>query len=246
MTNCKNCNEPTDGKYCSNCGHPVQLKRIDGHYILHEIEHLIHFERGVLYTIKELLIRPGKTVREFISDNRNRLVKPIIFIIITSLIYTLVIHFFHDKSSELIKIQVDEGGPAKPVGIGVGLSLFKWAQQHYGYFNILWGLFVAFWAKIFFRKYPYNYFEIMILLCFVQGIFMLILTFDAVFVNVTHLKFRVGSALSLAYVTWAIGDFFDKKKLINYVKALASYMLGLITLVLLLVSIASLIDLIVK
>ena len=80
----------------------MHLKRIDGHYILHEIEHIFHFERGILYTVRELLIRSGKTVREFITDNRNRLVKPIIFIIITSLIYTLVVHFFNDKN-EFIK-----------------------------------------------------------------------------------------------------------------------------------------------
>jgi hypothetical protein len=73
MTNCKNCNVPTDRKYYSNCGQAIHLKRIDGHYILHEIEHIFHFERGILYIIKELLIHPGQTVREFITDNRNRL-----------------------------------------------------------------------------------------------------------------------------------------------------------------------------
>jgi hypothetical protein len=240
MTNCKNCNEPTDGKFCSNCGHPMQLKRIDGHYILHEIEHIVHFERGILYTIKELLIHPGETVREFITDNRNRLVKPIIFVIITSLIYTLVIHFFDDKN-EFIKVSVT----GKSDGKSSILILFKWVQQHYGYFNLILGLFVAFWAKVFFRKYPYNYFEIVILLCFVQGIFMLILTVDAIFVNVTHF-IRLGSFAGFGYIIWAIGDFFDKKKLINYAKALASYTLGMLTFILLIVLIGGLIDLIIK
>lgn len=71
------------------------LKRIDGHYIAHEIEHILHFERGILYTVKGLLIAPGASVRQFINENRSRLVKPIIFIIITSLIYSVVNHFFH-------------------------------------------------------------------------------------------------------------------------------------------------------
>jgi hypothetical protein len=243
MTNCKNCNEPTDGKYCSNCGQAIQLKRIDGHYILHEIEHIVHFESGILYTIKELLIHPGKTVREFITDNRNRLVKPIIFIIITSLIYTLVIHFFDDKN-EFIKIsETGVSGTEK----SIIFYLFKWVQQHYGYSNLMWGLFVAFWAKVFFRKYDYNYFEIMILLCFVQGIFMLILAVDALFVNTTHLdSFRIGGFLGLGYITWAIGQFFGGKKLINYAKALASFMLGMITFLLSGVLIGSFIDLIIK
>lgn len=93
--NCKNCVSKIHGNYCAQCGHAAKLKRIDGHFVLHEIEHVLHFEKGLFFTIRELLIRPGKSVREYISQNRNRLVKPIIFIIVTSLIYTLMEHFFH-------------------------------------------------------------------------------------------------------------------------------------------------------
>jgi hypothetical protein len=241
MTNCKNCDEPTDGKYCSNCGQVMHLKRIDGHYILHEMEHIFHFERGILYTIKELLICPGQTVREFIIDNRNRLVKPIIFIIITSLIYTLVNNFYGNKN-ELIKFTC--GGEMEKSAVN---SLVKWVQQHYGYANLLWGLFVAFWAKILFKKYNYNYFEIITLLCYVQGMFMLI---TALLITVIHISnigpFSQGAIIPIAYISWAIGQFFDGKKLLNYVKAFISFILGFGTFVLLLVSTGMLIDLIIK
>src|SRR6478609_1967830 len=93
--NCKNCKAQVASNYCPSCGQPANLKRIDGHYILHEIEHVLHFEKGILYTIRELLVRPGDNVRHFITENRSRLVKPVIFIIVTSLIYTLVSHYFH-------------------------------------------------------------------------------------------------------------------------------------------------------
>ena len=241
MTNCKNCNEPTNGKYCSNCGQAIHLKRIDGHYILHEIEHIFHFERGILYTVKALLLHPGKTVREFINDNRNRLVKPIIFIIITSLIYTLVNNFYGNKN-ELIKFS---GGEEMEESIVV--ILVKWVQQHYGYANLLWGLFVGFWAKILFKKYNYNYFEILILLCFVQGMFMLITALLISIIHITHIgPFSQGGLIPIGYITWAIGQFFDGKKWVNYVKAFISFVLGFGTFVLLLFSTGMLIDLIIK
>jgi hypothetical protein len=41
-------------------------QRIDGKYIIHEIEHILHFERGILYTIKELATKPGECVHKFI------------------------------------------------------------------------------------------------------------------------------------------------------------------------------------
>ena len=36
LENCKNCKNEVTSNYCSNCGKPVKLKRIDKHYISHE------------------------------------------------------------------------------------------------------------------------------------------------------------------------------------------------------------------
>jgi len=95
MNNCKACDFEVSHRFCPNCGQSVQVKRINGKYLIHEIEHVLHFERGILYTLKVLLIKPGIHIRKFLSDDRSRLVKPVIFIIITSLVYTLISHFFH-------------------------------------------------------------------------------------------------------------------------------------------------------
>jgi hypothetical protein len=238
MTNCVNCNSQINENFCSSCGHPAKLKRIDGHYIIHEIEHVLHFEKGILYTIRELLIRPGENVRHFISENRSRLVKPIIFIIVTSLIYTLITHFFHIEDGY---IKYDE---IKKSSIG---DIFSWIQSHYGYSNIIMGVFISFWTKLFFKKYGYNFYEILILLCFVIGMGMLIYSFFAIFQGITHLEImQIGSALGMIYSTWAIGQFFDKKKTMSYAKALASYILGMITFGLFVVIIGTLIDLFIK
>ncbi len=222
--NCKNCNTEINLNYCPGCGQPAKLKRIDGHYIMHEIEHVLHFERGILYTIRELLTHPGQNVRNYISDNRSRLVKPIIFIIVTSLIYTIVSHFFHIENSY---IQYNE---ITKTTVSV---VFKWIQDHYGYSNIIMGVFIAGWLKVFFRKYDYNFFEILILLCFVMGMSMLIYTLFAIFQGVTGFRLmQIGGMISIVYNTWAIGQFFDKKKVGSYIKALASYLLGMITFML--------------
>jgi hypothetical protein len=238
MTNCVNCDSQINQSYCGNCGQPAKLKRIDGHYIIHEIEHVLHFEKGILYTIRELLIRPGENVRHFISENRSRLVKPIIFIIITSLIYTLITHFFHIEDGY---IKFEE---IKKSSIGV---IFSWVQSHYGYSNIIMGVFISFWAKLFFKKYGYNFYEILILLCFVMGMGMLLYSFFAIFQGITHLEvMQIGSAIGMIYSAWSIGQFFDKKKATSYLKALASYILGMITFMLFVVLTGTIIDLFIK
>lgn len=237
MTNCKNCNKIINENFCSNCGQPGKVKRIDGHYIVHEIEHVLHFERGILYTIRELLIRPGQNIRDFIGENRSRLIKPIIFIVVTSLIYTLISHFFHIEEGY---IKLGDAGTAT-------IAINNWIQNHYGYANIIMGMFIAFWLKIFFRKYNYNFFEILILLCFLIGMGMLIFSVFALFEGLTkfHLM-QVSGIIFFIYSTWAIGQFFDKTKPFNYVKALASYVLGMITFGFLAIILGTLIDLIVK
>lgn len=236
--NCKNCNGEINSKFCPNCGQPTTLKRIDGKYIIHEIEHVLHFERGILYTIRELVTNPGKNIRNYLSENRSRLVKPIIFIILTSLIYTLISHFFHIED-EYVKHQ---GLEKSAIG-----KILKWIQANYGYASILTGIFIATWLKVFFKKYGYNFFEMLIMLCFVQGISMLIFAVFAFGEGLFHFKLlNIAGILGAIYLVWAIGNFFEAKKMGNYFKALISILLGTITFYIIIFAIGITIDIITK
>ncbi len=232
--NCRNCNAEVNSKFCSDCGQPTSLKRIDGHYIIHEIEHILHFERGILYTIRELITNPGQNIRNYLSENRSRLVKPVIFIIVTSLIYTLTSRFFHIEE-ELINF---EGVGKSAIG-----SILKWMQGNYGYASILTGAFIAIWLKVLFKKYEYNFYEIIIMLCFVQGISMLIFAVFAFLEGVSRFKLlSFAGVLGVVYMTWAMGNFFEERKFGNYAKALIAFFLGTMTLYIVIISVGISID----
>jgi len=236
--NCKNCEAEVNQNYCSKCGHPVKLKRIDGNYIMNEIVQVLNFERGILFTILELIIRPGENIRNFISENRSRLVKPIMFIIVTSLIYSLINQIFQIEDSY---IQYEE---AEQSTTGI---IFQWIQDHYGYANIIMGIFIAFWTKLFFRKYKYNFFEILILLCFVMGIGMLIYSIFALFQRLIDIDImQIAGIAGFLYSAWAIGQFFDKSKFSNYAKAFFAYFLGFLTFTILAILLGTVIGLIIK
>ncbi|PCJ96566.1 MAG: hypothetical protein COA50_07250 [Flavobacteriaceae bacterium] len=231
---CRKCERELNNNYCSNCGSPKELKRIDKQYIITEIGDVVNFDKGIFYTIKELLIRPGDTVRAFILDDRNRLVKPIVFIIICSLIYTLfqqVLNF----DDGYIKYSFGKDSAAN--------SIFSWISENYGYANILIAVFIALWLKIFFRKDGYNYFEILILLCFVMGIGMLLFSFFGIIESLTGLKILdKGALLGILYISWAIGQFFNRNKYLNYLKAFFAYFLGVLTFTFSILLIGFLID----
>lgn len=236
--NCKNCNTEINSKFCPECGQPASLKRIDGKYIIHEIEHVLHFERGILYTIKELITNPGQNIRNYLTENRSRLVKPIIFIILTSLIYSLCNHFFHFEDAYAGYLDNKKS---------TTILILKWAQTHYGYANIIMSIFIAFWTRLFFRKYKYNFFEILILLCFVMGIGMLIFSVFGIVQGLIHINLmQMASIVCFIYVTWAIGHFFDRTKIGSYVKAFFAYILGMLTYLLILIFSGTIIDLLIK
>ncbi|PKP07831.1 MAG: hypothetical protein CVU08_15940 [Bacteroidetes bacterium HGW-Bacteroidetes-3] len=235
VENCKNCETEVTQNYCPNCGHPAILKRIDGHYILHEIRNVLNFEKGILFTIRELTINPGKNIKDFLNENRNRLVKPIVFLIVASLIYTVFNNFFNIEDGYINYSDTKESAT---------LTIFKWVQGNYGYANIIMALFIGLWLKLFFRKHQYNFFEILILLCFVMGIGMLIYTVFGIVQGLTDIKLmQAGAIVGFIYTTYAVGQFFDKRKLLSYVKALFAYLLGMLTFSLSAIAIGTIIDL---
>ena len=235
---CKNCKTEVIQNYCPNCGHPTILKRIDGQYILQEISNLLNFEKGFLFTIRELAINPGKSIIDFLNENRNRLVKPIVFLIVSSLIYTILNNIFHFENDYINYLDNRES---------VTLAIFRWVQGNYGYANIIMAFFIGLWLNIFFRKYQFNFFEILIALCFVMGMGMLIYSVFGIFQGLTHIQsMLIAVIVGFFYTTYAVGQFFDKRKPMSYVKAFSAYILGMIAFFLAALVIGTIIDVIIQ
>jgi predicted tellurium resistance membrane protein TerC len=65
-----------------------------------------------------------------------------------------------------------------------------------------------------------------------MGIGMLVYMIFGIVESVTEISvLYFGGIIGLAYVSWAIGQFFDKTKKVNYLKGLLSYLLGMITFI---------------
>src|SRR5690606_34765751 len=106
----------------------------------------LHFDKGIFLTLKNLLLQPGKTIREFIFENREKYVKPVLFLIISSIIFSIIIHLLHLKlnffnidSIEILKGKIR----SKEIG--------GWTNKNIGYAQLVMGIFIAFWVKIFFK-----------------------------------------------------------------------------------------------
>ncbi|MFV8349379.1 DUF3667 domain-containing protein [Flavobacterium sp. GT2P42] len=206
-----------------------KIKRIDAKYISHEIQHIFHIEKGYLYTITQLLKKPGKTVREYLYENREKYVKPIVYLVFSGVLLTLYLHFFH---IEFIFMSLNNFEYFHTLEKKFDAeNINEWSDGHIGYSALIIGIFISLWVKVFFFKREYNIFEIIVLMSYCFGtLFILMLLFTALAIPLKiNLIAQLGTIISQIYIVWSIGQFFGEKKILNYFKALICYFLGIMS-----------------
>jgi hypothetical protein len=109
---CLQCGKNGSGKYCNNCGQAYAVKRITISTIVHEIFHFFsHLDKGILYTLKQLVIVPGKPQLEYVEGHRAKHQKPFSMFFLSAtaaaLIYywTNLLLFNHLKVGEAVDVQ---------------------------------------------------------------------------------------------------------------------------------------------
>lgn len=221
----------------------IQEERIDGKYVLIEFLSVLNFRKGILYSIKELLIRPGVNVRDFINGYRVKLIKPVPFIIFCSIFYIV----FHNKSLNKDFFDHFINGFVDTLGVehSVLSDIFGWIHKNYAYTNILMSVFIVLGLKLLFRKSNYNFFELLVLLIYVQGISILI--YSSFFLCDILLDIRVsylGGVLGFIYSSWAVTQFYNEPKFRNYLKSITALFFGMFAFYFTIIMIGTLIDLV--
>lgn len=83
---CSNCYTIYEGNYCNNCGQKAGVERFTLKHLPGEFLHgFFHVHGGLIYTIKELFIRPGVTLRGYISGKRVDYFNPFTFLVLISI-----------------------------------------------------------------------------------------------------------------------------------------------------------------
>ncbi len=92
--NCLNCGKVLTDKFCGGCGQKADTHRITfKNFIFHDVLHgTFHLDKGILFTAKQALTRPGKASLEYISGKRKPFYNVFYLILIT---IGLIIFFNH-------------------------------------------------------------------------------------------------------------------------------------------------------
>ena len=101
VLDCKSCGAASTGKFCPNCGQSMTVKKLSFHELIHEVFHLFtHLDKGYPYTLKMLLLSPGKMQKQYVEGNRVKYQKPFSMFFISASVCALI---FYWVNSALIK-----------------------------------------------------------------------------------------------------------------------------------------------
>lgn len=107
---CKNCGNYFEGNYCNICSQRADTHRITWHELAHHLPHaLFHADKGLFYSIKELTLRPGHSIRDYIAGKRVYHFNPLLFLILMgsflTLLFTLLDMNPPNEEIKLMKIE---------------------------------------------------------------------------------------------------------------------------------------------
>ncbi len=109
MKNCLNCNAKVYDKFCSKCGQKSDTHRITlKHFLFHDILHGVwHIDKGILFTIKEALTRPGQAALDYIAGKRIRYYNVFYLILILIGLNIFLSNQYDKMASEYLGTVVD-------------------------------------------------------------------------------------------------------------------------------------------
>lgn len=242
---CKNCGTHFEGNYCNNCGQSADTHKLNSSYLRQNLHGLLfkYFHKGILYTSKRLLTKPGQSVRDYLAGKRVNHFDPISLLITFAALYGLLYH--------ALGINIIEPAAAKDAKEAAENSAINtWIIGHYALVTCTTLPFLALGSYICFRKQGYNFVEHIVFNAFFANQRMLVHLATIpiqVMLNNTHdlHKFLSGLLLvDLLLLIWCYRQLFHRLKiaevvgltLLTYLLFIISYM-SLIALILVLLPI---------
>jgi hypothetical protein len=163
--NCSNCGAPLADKYCSHCGQKAETHRFSTkHIFAHDFIHgVFHLDKGFLFTAKELLVRPGYSIREYVEGKRVNHFNYVTFILLLITVNVFIHTTFHVNIAEIFNDVRPDANK---------LQIFM--LQHLKEIQLLQIPFIAAINYFVFSKSRQNFAEMVVMCAYWQAGFLLI------------------------------------------------------------------------
>ena len=173
---CQNCDHDYVGQYCSQCSQRADTHPVNWHYIWHEIPHSVwHIDRGIAYTLRQLLTRPGHTIREFLEGKRVNHYRPLALLFLLGAIYLFVQHglgiSFAKVSQEMFSPETKDASARL---LAFQKESGQFLERNQNLISIVMIPFYAFGYWLMFRRQGYNYPQMLVVQTFITNFHLLL------------------------------------------------------------------------
>lgn len=106
---CLNCGSSTVEEYCAHCGQPYRGgRRLTIRGLLAEFGHkFLNLERGLLRTARDLTIRPGLMMRDYVTGKRKTYVNPFAYLVFGTALNLIVYRLSGTREKALEAIRTE-------------------------------------------------------------------------------------------------------------------------------------------
>jgi hypothetical protein len=93
---CLNCGRTVNDAFCAGCGQKTDTHRISFmNFISHDLLHgAFHIEKGMLFTTRQALLRPGKAALDYIAGKRKPYYNVFLLVLFTLGVILFLHHFY--------------------------------------------------------------------------------------------------------------------------------------------------------
>lgn len=190
---------------------------------------IFNLERGLFYTIRELMLRPGEAIHNFLfTEKRIMHIKPMNFLILTvSVGIFLTLQTLENLDGEVISDGIFNVGEQQDPEVKEIVGIVNgWISKYFNVFQMLKIPFIALTTFLLFKKAKLNYAEHLVINSYILGfstvIYAIILPLNWFGNNVLVLF----TLLAILYNFWAYFQIFKEKKLATTLKTIVVIFVG--------------------
>lgn len=223
---CLNCESPLSGNYCQQCGQSAKIKRISFKETIDDFfSSTFALEGPLLFTLKSLIINPGRMYREFIAGRRKTYYKPVAFFIVLTAFYLIVKALIGYDPLEGEFQQADEKVDPRVIKFKAAAT---YMVTHINNIMLILVFSIGLNLKLFFRK-RYNLAEYTMIGFYTTGVYILfasgIMLIDKYFFSTSRTLMFVVLAL---YIIYSLATLFQPKSFLAYIKYLIAAVLSIL------------------
>lgn len=156
MTKCLNCGNTFEGDFCPHCGQKATTKRLKiKEIVMDAANSFVGGNNKTIRTCRDLCIRPGHMVREYLLGHRAKYYNPIKLYIYTITVYAILSYIMGVSSSffdNIVDVDIDEEN-LEYTSSGIIFEYLKKIYSNKLYGTLLIASISAIPYQLFFRKY---------------------------------------------------------------------------------------------